>query len=151
MGSPHRYIPNTEADVEAMLEAVGARQIDDLFADIPPEFRLDRPLAMPAALTEAELMSELGRLASKCADADEYASYLGAGIYDHYIPSVVDHLISRSEFYTAYTPYQAEVSQGTLQAIFEYQTTISELTGMEVSNASMYDAGTGVAEAAIMA
>jgi len=151
MGSPHRYIPNTESDVEAMLEAVGARTIDDLFDDIPPEFRLDRPPAMPTALSEAELMSEVARLASKCADADEYACYLGAGIYDHYIPSVVDHLISRGEFYTAYTPYQAEVSQGTLQAIFEYQTMISELTGMEVSNASMYDAGTGSAEAAIMA
>ncbi len=151
MGSPHRFIPNTEADVQAMLEVVGASRIDDLFADIPQEFRLTRPLAMPAALTEPELMSELSRLSSKCANADECACYLGAGIYDHYIPSVIDHMISRGEFYTAYTPYQAEVSQGTLQAIFEYQTMISELTGMEVSNASMYDAGTGTAEAAIMA
>lgn len=151
MGSPHRFIPNTRADVQAMLETVGAKSIDDLFADVPEEFRLTRPLTIPAALTESELRSELARLSSECANADEYACYLGAGIYDHYIPSMINHILCRSEFYTAYTPYQAEVSQGTLQAIFEYQTMISELTGMEVSNASMYDAGTGTAEAAVMA
>ncbi|MCR4424782.1 MAG: aminomethyl-transferring glycine dehydrogenase subunit GcvPA [Firmicutes bacterium] len=151
MGSPHRYIPNTEKDIEGMLQDIGVSGVDDLFSDIPPEFRLDRPLDLPSALSEQELMAEISRLASRNSASDANASYLGAGIYDHYVPSVVDHILRRGEFYTAYTPYQAEVSQGTLQVIFEYQTMVCELTGMDVANASLYDAGTAVAEAAIMA
>lgn len=151
MGSPHRYIPNTEHDVAKMLGAIGHSSIDELFADIPASARLTRPLALPRAMTEPELMAELSRLSSQCANANDFACYLGGGVYDHYCPTAIDHILRRSEFYTAYTPYQPEVSQGTLQAIFEYQTMITELTAMDVANASMYDAGSAMAEAAIMA
>ncbi|MEA4883625.1 MAG: aminomethyl-transferring glycine dehydrogenase subunit GcvPA [Clostridia bacterium] len=150
MGSPHRYIPNTERDVSEMLSAIGVGSVEELFSDIPPEFKLDRPLSLPKALSEQELAAELAKLASANASSSTHASYLGGGLYSHYVPSVIDHILQRGEFYTAYTPYQAEVSQGTLQAIFEYQTMICELTGLDVANASMYDAGTAVAEAAVM-
>lgn len=150
MGSPHRYIPNTAQDVAEMLDDIGASSVDDLFSVIPPEFRVTEPLDLPEALSEPELSAELNRVAAKCAHSMQYTTYLGGGLYEHFVPSVVRHMLTRGEFYTAYTPYQAEVSQGTLQAIFEYQTMICELTGMDVANASMYDAGTAMAEAAVM-
>lgn len=151
MASPHRYIPNTEQDQQAMLSSIGLAAKEELFADIPPAARLQRKLNLPETLSEEELLAHLKELAGKNADHDRYVSFLGAGVYDHFSPSVIDQLLLRSEFYTAYTPYQAEVSQGTLTAIFEYQTMICELTGMDVSNASMYDGATGLAEAAVMA
>ncbi len=134
-----------------MLAVAGAASMDDLFAEIPDGVRRREPLALPDGLSEAEVLAELRRLAAANTPASQLVSFLGAGIYDHYIPSVVDAVISRSEFFTAYTPYQPERSQGLLQSIFEYQTAISELTGMAVSNASMYDAGTALAEAVILA
>lgn len=146
-----RYLPNTERDRELMLRAIGVGSVADLFADIPDEVRFRGRLNLPPALSEPELAAHMKRLAARNADADEYACFLGGGAYDHYIPAVVDHVISRSEFYTAYTPYQPEISQGTLQAIFEYQTAICELTGMDVANASVYDGATAVAEAVLMA
>jgi glycine dehydrogenase subunit 1 len=147
---PLPYLPNTDADRAAMLREIGVGSVDDLFQDIPQRFRSAR-FDLPAPLSEMELKTELGRLAESNANLDDYACFLGAGSYRHFIPSVVDHLISRSEFYTAYTPYQAEVSQGTLQSVYEYQSLICQLTGMEVSNAGMYDGSTSAAEAALMA
>jgi len=134
-----------------MLAAVGVASVDDLFADIPERVRLDRPLDLPAGLSEPELAAELGMLADVNEPASQFVGFLGAGVYDHYVPAVVNAIVSRSEFLTAYTPYQPERSQGGLQAIFEYQTAICELTGLDVSNASLYDGGTAVAEAAFMA
>ncbi|MBI5328883.1 MAG: aminomethyl-transferring glycine dehydrogenase subunit GcvPA [Deltaproteobacteria bacterium] len=145
------YIPHTEKDIQEMLNAVGAASIEELFKAIPNNLRLKKPLNLPAPLVEQELINELTSLSKKNATVEEYISFLGAGAYHHYIPSVVNHLISRSEFYTAYTPYQPEISQGTLQAIFEYQTLICQLTGMEVANASMYDGASATAEAVLMA
>ncbi|WP_053235199.1 aminomethyl-transferring glycine dehydrogenase subunit GcvPA [Sandaracinus amylolyticus] len=145
-----RYLPHTDDEIRAMLATIGVQSIDDLFADIPKAHRLGRPLAVEPALDEPTLMAHLEALASKN-EAARALSFLGAGIYDHHVPPAVDQLLLRSEFYTAYTPYQAEVSQGTLQSIFEFQTTVCELLGMEVSNASMYDAASAVAEAALMA
>jgi len=146
-----RYIPNTDADQSEMLCEIGLDKIDDLFSHIPESVRLNRELKLPKPMSEMELLSHMGNLAGKNKDTNEYSCFLGAGAYDHYIPSVIKHLASRQEFYTAYTPYQPEISQGTLQAIFEYQTMICELTGMQVANASMYDGATAVAEAAFMA
>ena len=123
------FIANTPDDVHVMLEAIGLDSLDDLFDMIPPEYRLDRPLAIPRALGELELTSTVGALLGKNAGADVRPCFLGGGCYDHFIPAVVDNLASRGEFYTAYTPYQPEASQGTLQATFEYQTLIAELTG----------------------
>jgi Glycine cleavage system protein P (pyridoxal-binding), N-terminal domain len=145
------YLPHTAADRQAMLAAIGVDALQDLFADVPAELRMERPLALPVAMAEPELVRHLQTLAGKNANLDEYACFLGAGAYDHYIPSVVDHVIRRSEFYTAYTQYQPEISQGYLQALWEYQSMICALTGMEVANASLYDGGTAVAEAAMMA
>src|SRR5947208_2519758 len=145
------YIANTPDDVRVMLGAIGLESLDDLFDMIPPEYRLRRPLAIPEALTELELTSEVGALLAKNRGADLRPCFLGGGAYDHFIPAVVDNLSSRGEFYTAYTPYQPEASQGTLQATFEYQTLITQLTGMDVSNASLYDGGSAVAEAMLMA
>ncbi|MGE5559802.1 MAG: aminomethyl-transferring glycine dehydrogenase subunit GcvPA [Chloroflexota bacterium] len=144
-----KYLPNTDRDREQMLRAIGVGSVADLFADVPAQVRFKGQLNIPKALSEPELAAHMKRLASKNADA--YTCFLGGGAYDHYIPAVVDHVISRSEFYTAYTPYQPEISQGTLQAIFEYQTAICELTGMDVANASVYDGATAVAEAVMMA
>ncbi len=145
------YFPNTESDRRAMLEAIGVGSIDDLFAMIPAELRLNRGLCVPPGLGELELTAHVARLAAQNTSADQAACFLGAGAYDHFIPAVVDMVAGRSEFYTAYTPYQAEVSQGSLQAFFEYQTLIAQLTGMDVSNASMYDGGSAAAEAVLMA
>ena len=142
-----RYLPMTSEDKAAMLDTIGVSSTEDLFADIPEEIRLKKELQLKNPANEAQLMQELTRLASKNISTKTHTSFLGAGVYDHYIPSIVDHIISRSEFYTAYTPYQPEISQGELQAIFEFQTMISELTGMDVANSSMYDGATALAEA----
>lgn len=143
------YIPSTPEQQREMLAAVGMRDSSELFADIPESVRLRRRLHLPQAMTEPEVTAHLRGLAAR--NADTYPCFLGAGAYDHYIPSVISHLISRSEFQTAYTPYQPEISQGTLQAVFEYQTMICELTGMDIANASLYDGATAFAEAAAMA
>src|SRR5690606_108284 len=147
----YRYIPNTREDQEKMLSAIGAGSVAELFSDIPEDIRLDRDLDLPDAMHEQELVSHMKAIASENVNTADHPCFLGAGVYDHFIPSVVGHVISRSEFYTAYTPYQPEVSQGTLQAIFEYQTMICELTGADVANASLYDGATALAEAAIIA
>ena len=133
-----------------MLEAMGLKSPEQLFDSIPPQLRLQRPLQTPAALSEIELLNKFERLGQQNSAARR-TSFLGAGAYSHYIPTIVDHIISRSEFFTAYTPYQPEISQGTLQTIFEFQTLVCELTGMEVANASMYDGSTALAEAVLMA
>ncbi len=144
------YIPNTQADREAMLAAMGVGTVEDLFQDIPPELR--RPaLSLPPALSEMELLAEMKALSQSNAPLDHYACFLGAGAYRHFIPSLVGQLISRGEYYSAYTPYQAEVSQGTLQTMFEFQSLVCALTGMDVANASHYDGATALAEAALMA
>lgn len=147
----HRYIPMTESDRNEMLEAIGISSVDELFADIPEKIRFKGKLNIKEAKSESALLKEMSRLAAKNADSKQYASFLGAGVYDHYKPVIVDHVISRSEFYTAYTPYQPEISQGELQAIFEFQTMICELTGMDLANSSMYDGGTALAEAGTLA
>src|SRR3989441_7079756 len=144
-----RYIPNSQADRQQMLAEIGVDSTEQLFAGIPEKLRLRRLLDLPKALSESEWVKYFGKGASK--NEIEPAAFIGAGIYRHYIPIVIDALISRSEFYTAYTPYQAEIAQGTLQAIFEFQTYIAQLTGMEVANASLYDGSTGLAEAVLMA
>ena len=145
------YFPNTDADRRAMLEAIGATSIDELFAMIPAELRMARELCVPPGLGELELTAHLARLAAANTPAGETACFLGGGSYDHFIPAVVDMVAARSEFYTAYTPYQPEASQGSLQAFFEYQTLVAQLTGMDVSNASLYDGGSAAAEAVLMA
>ena len=145
-----RYIPNTDADRRAMLEAIGLSSLEELFSDIPEEVRTRFEPIGDAAKSELEVAAALGTLA-EANSAVQKVSFLGGGIYDHYVPSAVKHVLGRSEFYTAYTPYQPEISQGTLTAMFEFQTLICELTGMEVANASMYDGATSLAEAALMA
>ena len=144
-----RYLPKSPADRQAMLQAIGIASVEDLFAPIPEEYRLKRDLDIPRQMAESEIVEWFKQRSRD--NGDDYASFLGAGAYLHYRPVVIDALISRGEFLTAYTPYQAEISQGTLQAIFEFQTMICELTGMEVANASMYDGSTGSAEAVMMA
>ncbi len=144
-----RYLPKSESDRQVMLRAIGVKSIDDLFETIPAEYRLKRDLSIPRAYAESEIVEFFRQRAADCAQG--YATFLGAGAYSHYRPVVVDSLASRGEFFTAYTPYQPEISQGTLQSIFEFQTMICELTGMEVANASMYDGSTGAAEALMMA
>jgi glycine dehydrogenase subunit 1 len=146
----HRYLPMTEEDKKAMLETIGVNSIEELFSDIPEKVRFKGEYNIKAAKSETALMKELFKMASRNADLKRNVSFLGAGVYDHYMPVIVDHVISRSEFYTAYTPYQPEISQGELQAIFEFQTMICELTGMDVANSSMYDGGTALAEAAML-
>src|SRR5215831_14217639 len=142
-----RYIPNSETDRKQMLAEIGVDSIEELFSGIPEKLRLRRLLSLPKPLTEPELLEYFQSRAAEISDRP----FIGAGIYRHYIPIIIDALISRSEFYTAYTPYQAEIAQGTLQAIFEFQTYIAQLTGMEVGNASLYDGSTGLAEAVLMA
>src|ERR1700744_2604844 len=144
-----RYLPKSPAEREQMLKAIGAKAIDDLFSVIPAEYRLTRDLEVPRQQAESEIISYFKDAAQK--NATDYASFLGAGAYRHYRPVIIDALVQRGEFLTSYTPYQAEITQGTLQAIFEFQTMISELTGMDVANASMYDGSTGAAEAVMMA
>jgi glycine dehydrogenase subunit 1 len=134
-----------------MLDTLGVRSIEDLLVKIPAKARLSRPLALPPALAESDLVRHLRGLAAQNAHADDYVCFLGAGAYDHYVPSPINHLILRGEFFTAYTPYQPEASQGTLRTIYEYQTMIAELTGMDVANASIYDGASSLAEAALMA
>ncbi|MEH6940372.1 aminomethyl-transferring glycine dehydrogenase subunit GcvPA [Bacillus sp. JJ722] len=146
----HRYLPMTENDQKEMLEAIGISKIDELFEDIPEKVRFQGEYKIKTAKSESSLTKELSQLAAKNKDTKSYTSFLGAGVYDHYSPIIVDHVLSRSEFYTAYTPYQPEISQGELQAIFEFQTMICELTGMDVANSSMYDGGTALAEAATL-
>lgn len=145
------YIPNTDAQQQKMLADIGVNSIEELFADIPESVRLESELNIPKAMSELELIAHMREMAEKNINLNEYTCFLGAGAYDHYIPSVVSNLLSRQEFYTAYTPYQPEISQGTLQAIFEYQTMICSITGMDVSNASLYDGASAFAEAAAMA
>ena len=147
----HRYLPMTEQDQQDMLKTVGLNSIEELFKDIPEDIRFKGELPVSKRLDEYALTTHLSALAAKNADTDKYASFLGAGLYDHHIPSVINHVVSRSEFYTAYTPYQPEISQGELQAIFEFQSYICELTGMAVANASMYDGATALAEAGSLA
>jgi glycine dehydrogenase subunit 1 len=144
------YVPQTDADRAEMLAAVGVERVEDLFHDVPAACRFPE-LALPDPLSEMEVMAELQAMSEENLDAGHFTSFLGAGSYNHYIPRIVDQVISRSEFYTAYTPYQPEISQGTLQSIFEYQSMICALTGMEVANASHYDGATAAAEAVIMA
>lgn len=147
---PSPYIPNTDHDRRTMLQEIGVSTADDLFQDVPAKFR-NVPFKLPPPLSELELKNELRQLSDRNANVDDYACFLGAGYYHHFVPSVVGHITGRSEFYTAYTPYQAEASQGTLQATYEYQSLVCQLTGMEVSNAGMYDGSTAAAEAALMA
>ena len=146
-----RYLPKSPSDREAMLREIGAGSIADLFAHIPEEARLGRDLNLPAAKSEAEIVAWFRERDRENGNGGGFISFLGAGAYGHYRPAVIDALISRGEFFTAYTPYQAEISQGSLQAIFEFQTMICELTGMEVANASMYDGSTAATEAVLMA
>ncbi|AUJ51250.1 glycine dehydrogenase (aminomethyl-transferring) [Staphylococcus hominis subsp. hominis] len=147
----HRYIPLTDKDKKEMLETIGANSITELFGDIPKDILLNRDLNIDSAEAETSLLRRLNTIANKNITKETHVSFLGAGVYDHYTPAVVDAMISRSEFYTAYTPYQPEISQGELQAIFEFQTLICELTQMDVANSSMYDGITSFAEACILA
>lgn len=147
----HRYIPNTETDQKFMLDSIGVNSVDDLFEDIPKELRLNRNLNLGSKMSEIEVSKHMNELAKQNKSTEELLCFLGAGAYDHYIPAVIKHIVMRSEFYTAYTPYQPEISQGTLRVIFEYQTMISNLTGMDVCNASMYDGPTACVEAGLMA
>lgn len=144
----HKYFPHTSSDIETMLKKIGAKSLDELYKEIPEEIRLTRDYALPSSFTESEIreyFSKLGDLNIRL------IPFAGAGAYDHYTPAVIQQLISRSEFLTAYTPYQPEISQGTLQYIFEFQSYISELTEMDCCNASMYDGATATAEAMFMA
>ena len=145
------YIPNTQDDQQKMLQKIGVRSFDELIANIPQELQFQGELDLPAPLSEFEVHQHLSELASKNKHGDDLVCFLGGGAYDHFIPAVIKHLTSRSEFYTAYTPYQPEVSQGTLQTIYEFQTMICELTGMDVANASVYDGGSALAEAMLLA
>jgi len=145
-----RYIPNSPDERAEMLRQIGVSSTENLFDSVPGDLRLRGPLNVPAALSELELLKKFDAMADRN-DAARRISFLGAGAYSHYTPTIVDHLISRSEFLTAYTPYQPEISQGTLQAIFEFQTLVCQLTGMDIANASMYDGSTAMAEAVLMA
>lgn len=146
----HPYLPNTNEDIKEMLDVIGLGSTDELFDSIPKNLKFNRDLNLPSSKSEIEVKNILEGIASKNQSTSDLTCFLGAGSYDHYIPSVVKHLVGRSEFYTAYTPYQPEISQGTLQSVFEYQSMMCALTDMEVSNVSMYDAATSAAEAAIL-
>src|SRR5512145_1511556 len=141
-----RYTPQTELDQERMLEAIGLERVEQLYEHIPQSLRARATIALPPGLTEPAVKKRLAELASKNAAATEWSFFLGGGVYQHFIPSAVDAVISRSEFLTSYTPYQPEVSQGTLQVLYEFQTQVALLTGMEVANASMYDGASSTAE-----
>src|SRR6056297_3079809 len=140
------YLPATESEKTRMLEAVGLENMDQLFSDIPDAIKMDRPLNLPEGMSEYELKRLIRSFSRQNQNMDEVISFLGAGAYDHYMPALVDHMLSRSEWYTAYTPYQPEISQGTLQNIFEFQTMVCELFGMDVANASVYDGASALAE-----
>ena len=144
------YTYNTKRDEQEMLEAIGIEGVEDLLKQVPSDIRLTRPLKLPPAMGELELTQHIQSLAQQNSSVQQAVCFLGGGSYDHFIPAIVDALASRGEFYTSYTPYQPEVSQGNLQVMFEYQTLICQLTGMDVSNASLYDGGSSVAEAALM-
>ena len=146
-----RFAPHTDDDVAHMLRAIGLSSVDQLFEQIPEAVRLDRPLDLPDGVSEMEILADMKALASRNRSAEDLVCFAGAGAYDHFVPSVVWALAGRSEFYTSYTPYQPELSQGVLQALFEYQSMICELTGLEVSNASLYDGATALAEAVNLA
>ncbi|MHA1559973.1 MAG: glycine dehydrogenase, partial [Alphaproteobacteria bacterium] len=146
-----RYLPHSTADREAMLAAIGVAAVDDLYASVPAAARLDSLVDLPLGKGELEVERHLSALAARNLAAGSSAFFLGAGAYRHHIPATVDHLIQRSEFLTAYTPYQPEVSQGTLQTLFEFQTQVAQLTAMEVANGGMYDGSTATAEAVQMA
>lgn len=145
------FVPNTKQEQQEMLKKLGCSTIEELFEEIPQELRLNRPLNLPEPLAEYQLIKYMNSLAGENRNLDQLVSFLGAGTYDHIVPAVIKHLAGRGEFLTAYTPYQAEISQGVLQAIFEFQTLIAELTNMEVANASMYDGASALAEAALLA
>ncbi|MGF7159725.1 glycine dehydrogenase subunit 1 [Rhodoligotrophos appendicifer] len=146
-----RYLPHTDEDRKAMLAAIGVNSIDDLFVDVPPQARLLGTVELPKRKTEQEVERLLSKMAAKNVPASDVPFFVGAGAYKHHVPATVDHLIQRSEFLTSYTPYQPEISQGTLQYLFEFQTQVSLITGMDVANASMYDGSTGCGEAVLMA
>src|ERR671934_990982 len=146
-----RFAPQTDDDVREMLRAIGVASLDDLFDQIPETVRLDRPLDLPDGVSEMEIVADLRRLAARNRNADELVCFAGAGAYDHYVPAVVWSIAGRSEFYTSYTPYQPELSQGVLQTLFEYQSMVCELTALDVSNASLYDGATALAEAVNLA
>lgn len=145
------YIPHTEEDKKEMLREIGVKSPEELFKNIPQNLRLKTPLGLPSSLSEIELLKEMRKLSQKNVNLNEYVSFLGAGSYDHFIPTVVDHLASRAEFYTSYTPYQPEASQGILQVFYEYQSLICQLFQMEIANASLYEGATALAEAVILA
>src|SRR5436190_17244582 len=146
-----RYTSATDTDRQEMLDAIGVGSIDDLFADVPEGVRLGRPLDLPPGLSEPEVYARLRELAARNVSTEDEISFLGAGMYDHYVPALIDSILARSEFLTPYTPYQPEISQGGLQVMFEYQTAISELTGLPVSNASVYEGPSAVAAAGWLA
>src|SRR5437763_62223 len=146
-----RYTSTTEQDRREMLAKVGVRSLEELFEAIPESLRLDRPLDLPDGMAEQDVFDHLSKLAARNRHADEEVTFLGAGMYDHYVPAIVDSIIQRSEFLTPYTPYQPEISQGGLQVMFEFQTAISELTGLPVSNASLYEGPSAVAAAGYVA
>ncbi|MGH2828983.1 MAG: glycine dehydrogenase, partial [Actinomycetota bacterium] len=145
------FSPHTDADVARMLDALGRGSVDELFDVIPETIRRREPLDIPAGLAESEVLRQMAALAGRNRSADDLVCFLGAGAYDHHVPSMVWPMLLRGEFLTSYTPYQPELSQGVLQALFEYQTMIAELTGLEVSNASLYDGGSALPEAVSMA
>src|SRR5437773_2110376 len=145
-----KFAPHTTGDVRDMLDALGLRALDDLFDQIPPSIRLDRALDLPRGISEMELVAQMRALAKRNRTVDDLVCFAGAGAYDHYVPSLVWALAGRSEFYTSYTPYQPELSQGVLQVLFEFQSMIAELTGLDVSNASLYDGATALVEAVHM-
>src|SRR3954468_18988429 len=146
-----RFTSATDADRRAMLDRIGVDTVDDLFADIPEKLRLGRPLELPDGMSEQDVFAHLAKLAARNRHSDEKVTFVGGGMYDHYVPALIDSIVQRSEFLTPYTPYQPEVSQGTLQAMFEFQTAISELTGLPVSNASLYEGPSSVASAGYLA
>jgi glycine dehydrogenase subunit 1 len=146
-----RYLPLTDADRNAMLATIGAPSVDALFSDVPAPARLAAPVDLPTAMGEIEVERALGRMAEKSVSAGSVPFFVGAGVYRHHVPAAVDHLIQRGEFLTSYTPYQPEIAQGTLQMLFEFQTQVALITGMEVANASLYDGATACAEAVMMA
>ena len=146
-----QYLPHTEQDRKIMLDRIGVQSVEELFAGIPEEVKFNGTLNLPGPFSELELVRHVTEMAAKNISLDRLVSFAGGGVYDHFVPSVVDHVLRRGELFTAYTPYQAEISQGTLQAIYEYQTMIAKLTGMDAANASMYDGATSLAEAALMA
>src|SRR5438445_13624046 len=146
-----RYLPLTDADRRDMRGVIGAPSVDSLFRDVPAAARLAKPVDLPTAMGELEVERALSRMAAKSVSAGSVPFFVGAGVYRHHVPASVDHLIQRGEFLTSYTPYQPEIAQGTLQMLFEFQTQVALLTGMEAANASMYDGATACAEAVMMA